>query len=126
MTHWATTYIGDDWISGEHDCWGFARRVWREQFGWDVPQVPSISLLADAKALSSHPERHNWTGVVTPKEGDAVLMGFGHRPHHIGIWCDADGGGVLHAVEGSGVIFQRPTALATAGWNILTLHRRAA
>lgn len=127
MSHWATQYIGRPWVAGEHDCWGFARSVWREQYGWDVPivDVDSLNLRASIHAFERHPERRHWLGVGLYIEGDAILMGQGQRPIHIGVWCDVDGGGVLHAVRGAGVVFQSRQALAAAGWNILAGYRRA-
>ena len=53
MTHWAIRYIGDEWVTREHDCWGFVRRVYREQFGIAVPAVDVDSLnLARVLTLS--------------------------------------------------------------------------
>ena len=125
--HWAAAYIGSPWIAGEHDCWGFVRRVYREQFGLDVAAVDidATSLSAALRAFDRHPEFCHWQAVATHRDGDAVLMGKGLRPAHVGLWCEADGGGVLHAIEGAGVVFQCPAALAASGWRILASYRRA-
>lgn len=126
MTHWAANYIGDPWVSGEHDCWGFVRRVYREQFGISVPviDVDALDLRANVRAFERDPERAHWIGVALYADGDAVLMSHNHQAHHVGLWCDVDGGGMLHAVEGSGVIFSSRQALALAGWNIVGGYRR--
>lgn len=126
MTHWALRYIGDPWISGEHDCWAFVRRVWREQFGLDVAavDVDACNRLACMRAFSGHDERSNWHNVDEPREGDAVLLAQGQHPSHVGVWVDVDGGGVLHCAEGMGVMFQTVSSLKTAGWHCKEFYRR--
>lgn len=126
MNHWATQYIGQPWIAGEHDCWAFARRVWREQFGIDVPtvDVDACNRLACVRAFSGHEELSNWHNVDTPQEGDAVLLSQSKHPSHVGVWVNADGGGVLHCVQGIGVVFQRSASLAMFGWSHTEFYRR--
>ena len=126
MTHWALRYIGDPWVAQEHDCWAFARRVWREQFAMDVPavDVDACNMLACVRAFSSHPEKANWYHVATPQEGDAVLLSQSKHPSHVGVWIDADGGGVLHCIEGGGVVFQTGSSLRVSGWHTLEFYRK--
>ena len=128
MSHWATQYIGAPWVAGTHDCWAFARRVWREQFGMDVPAVAfdAASALSCRKALESAEERGHWQSVSPPREGDAVLMGKNARPAHVGIWLDTCAGRVLHCVEGAGVVCNDLMSLRNAGWLVLGYYRRLA
>lgn len=99
--HWASQYIGLPWVAGSSDCWSFARRVWRERFSWDVAavDVDAAYRLQSLKAFDAHPEYANWQVVTHPQEGDACLMGKSERPSHIGIYLEADSGGVLHSLE---------------------------
>lgn len=61
-----------------------------------------------------------------PVEGDAVLMGTGDRPCHVGLWITPDAaGGVLHSVEGAGVIFTPGLRVRDLGYAILGFYRRA-
>lgn len=124
--HWAAEYIGDPWVAGEHDCWAFSRRVWREKFGMDVPavDVDACNRLACVRAFDGHEEKASWYHVDTPQEGDAVLLAQSRHPSHVGVWVDADGGGVLHCVEGIGVVFQTISSLKVAGWHGLEFYRR--
>jgi len=124
--HWAARYIGDAWINGDHDCWGFFRRVQAEQFGLDLPRidVDACSALICRRAFASNAERDRWLAVEVPAEGDAVLMGKNKRPAHVGVWIDVDGGAVLHCVEHAGVVVQNRPALRLSGWQILGLYRR--
>jgi len=128
MNHWASAYIGQPWQPQAHDCWAFCRRVWREQFGLEVPaiDVDASRLAVVARAFRDHAERRHWDEVTEPREGDAVLMAHCRHPSHVGIWIDADGGGVLHCQDGPGVIFTTRAALARMGWGRLQYYRRQA
>jgi cell wall-associated NlpC family hydrolase len=124
--HWATRYLGDEWVAGSHDCWGFVRRVYQEQYGIEVPvvAVDALNLRAKIQAFNAHPERGHWLPVDTPQEGDAVLMSLNQQPGHVGIWLAADGGGVLHCVQHQGVIFSGAASLRSHGWNTLGFYHR--
>lgn len=126
MTHWAATYIGEPWVAQENDCWAFCRRVWSERYGVTVPiiGVDTENMLAVAHAFRENDERTHWHEVDVPREGDAVLMAHWRHPSHVGIWIDADGGGVLHCEKGAGVIFNSRSALFAAGWKDLRYYRR--
>ena len=125
MTHWAARYIGAPWDATDSHCWGFARRVWHEQFGLDVPPVnvdassPREAMRALARGQSG------WVEVADRREGDGVLMAQGQRPCHVGIWITPDPErGVLHSVAGSGVIFTQPARLVALGYRIIGTYRR--
>lgn len=126
--HWPARYIGEPWVAGENDCWSFARRVWREVFGLEVPAVDleHYRPRAIVRALASHPERAHWCALERPCEGAGVLMSTATLPCHVGIWCAADGGGVLHCLEGPGVVYTRPAALTAHGWRVLGYYARRA
>lgn len=128
MSHWSADHIGRPWVPGISDCWSFAREVWAQRFGWTVPpiMVDPSDLRAAVRALSD-PGGAGWNRVEQPVEGDAVLMGRAARPCHVGIWIEPpEGGGILHSVERTGVIFTPPGRLAQMGLNQLGLWRRAA
>jgi cell wall-associated NlpC family hydrolase len=114
-----------EWQNGLNDCWHFFRRVQLERFGRDVPtvDVDGLSTLACAKAFERHEERGDWSIVTLPQEGDAVLMGRGKRPTHVGIYVDANGGSVLHCTANAGSCLQRIPALKRDGWVNLVFYR---
>jgi cell wall-associated NlpC family hydrolase len=123
--HWSADYIGTPWVAGLSDCWSFARRVWRQEFGWQVPawEGDPANLRAGMMALSG--DRPGWVPVAEATEGDAVLMGRSSRPCHVGVWITPpDGAGVLHALEQVGVVYTPPARLC--GLRILGLYRRQA
>lgn len=124
--HWAADYIGQPWVAGVSDCWHFARAVWAERFGIEVPVtgVDVTSALAGRRALRDG-ARAGWQAVQTPAEGDGVLMGIGTRPCHVGLWINPDAtGGVLHSVEGAGVIYSPGLRVQGIGYVILGYYRR--
>lgn len=129
MTGWVAAHIGTPWIAGQSDCWHFARRVWRDEFGWNVPPV-----LADAtdpravrRAFAAGHDGTGWwpvAGVCAPAEGDAVLMAMGRHPCHVGVWVPMPAGpAVLHSVEGAGVICTVLGLLPGMGYRLVGIYR---
>lgn len=130
--HWATPLIGRPWEYGAQgpdafDCWHFVRWVQREHFGIEMPTVEVPRSWEEAhRQIESHQERAKWQKVDgNPQEGDVVLMARNRIPVHIGVAINANGkSGVLHCVQNSGVVFQDPPGLRSAGWGSLTYFRR--
>jgi len=117
--------IGRPWIAGArgseaYDCWGLFLEVQRTQFNRELPEIPvdASNIKKVLNAFSHHPERQRWQKVKQPTEGDAILMRQSRYPVHIGVWLDIDGGGVLHAVQHAGVVYQTLAALEAHGWRI--------
>jgi cell wall-associated NlpC family hydrolase len=134
MDHWAAKYIGRPWIPGGRgpaafDCWGLLVWVYWEEFGKAVPSYighhaedPHENL-----ALFIHEEGSGrWRELDTGEaieEGDAVAISAGSRFHHVGIYLEADGGLILHALQGKGVIAQTRGGLRTMGLQNLKFYR---
>jgi cell wall-associated NlpC family hydrolase len=128
-THWALDHIGTPWVAGMSDCWSFARTIWADRFGWDVPAltVDPEDPRAARHAFAADPREAGWQPMDCPREGDAVLMARGARPCHVGIWISPDPSeGILHSVERAGVIFTAPARLSLLGYRITGWYRRAA
>ena len=114
-------YIGIPWEAGAqgpdcYDCMGFFRFVQGRHFGIEVPLViaPDYDDPYGLSALfTTHTERQRWELIQKPFHGCAVLV---RRPSHIGVWIDLDGGGVLHCVRGSGVVFTHDAAWPASGF----------
>lgn len=131
--HLVNEYIGRPWVAGgrgphEFDCWGLFLHVQRTCFGRELPEIPvdATNLRAVLKGFQSHPERERWTPVAHSHDrvdGDAVLMRQSRYPVHVGVWLGADGGGVLHCMQGAGVVFQRIEHLALHGWQVEGIYR---
>lgn len=130
MNHWSVRYIGLPWESGAQgpdafDCWAFVRHVQREHFS---RMLPVISVDAHDRAVVRtefvvNPERARWVPVTRPVEGDAVLVYKGNAADHVGVWIDVDGGKILHAAPGIGVVSTSTKALRRLGWNPIEFYR---
>ena len=117
-------YIGIPWEAGAQgpesfDCMAFFRHVQEKNFGIEVPTIiapdyDDANILVDL--MINHPERQKWLKIPTPEHGCAVIV---HKPMHIGVWLDIDGGGVLHCVRGVGVIFT-----SNGSWSVSGFGRR--
>jgi len=122
--HWASAYVGRPWIAGQAECWDFARDVWRERFGLEVPAVQKAfhdPRLA-RQLFDGHADRASWLLVPVPAEGDGVLMARGMRPCHVGVHVAPDA--VLHAVEGAGGLCTPLSRLGDLGYRVAGFYRR--
>ena len=123
--HWAADYIGKPWKVGcagpeTFDCWGLVVDVYRCLYGkrLSLIPVPENNLKALIQTFNSHPERQHWEATLDPSEGDVALLRQSRYPIHVGLWVDVDGGGILHCIQGAGVVFQGLNALECMGWKV--------
>lgn len=130
--HWAYQYIGTPWVNGAQgpdafDCWSFFRHVQREQFGIEVPEyaIDANDFKKTATEFANSTERAAWLPAIVPSLGCAVLMAHCKFPSHVGVWLDADGGGVLHCVRGEGVVFSTLAHLKNSGWGRVEYYQHA-
>lgn len=130
MTHWAIEYIGKPWVVASdgpdaYDCWGLVVEIHRRFYGRTLEIIPveENNLKALIRTIDAHPERQRWETVNKPKEGDIALMRQSRHPIHVGIWLDVDGGGILHCIQGAGVVFQNLLSLSSTGWKIENYYR---
>lgn len=127
--HWSIPYIGTPWAATAEGpdafhCWSFFRHVQAHHFNIDVPPIPNPDeLLPIARQFNRHPELAHWRKTDKPGDGDAVLLTTARVPVHIGVWLDADGGGILHCCEEHGVAFQTRQALNLNNWRIHNFYR---
>ena len=134
-THWAADYIGKPWKAGcggpdAFDCWGLVVDIYRHRYGKALSAipVPEINLKSLIRTIDKHPERHHWEArllevCLKPCEGDVALMRQSRYPIHVGLWVDVDGGGILHCIQGAGVVFQSLPALELIGWKVESFYR---
>lgn len=124
--HWAQKYIGKPWVSGARgpdafDCWGLLWHVKREHFRQELPQYPGVNardFLTVCRMIDAGAHATEWKRLEQPAEGCAVGMsqrGNG-RFHHVGIWTDADGGLVVHAMDKANVVAQPVEKLKLQGF----------
>jgi len=98
-----------------YDCRGLLLHCQRTYFGKALPDLPMGHEMRDlfAEQLASGA----WEQVEQPRHGDAVLLRGGDHPH-VGVWLVCDGAaGVLHALEGVGVIWSPQPTLRMLGFS---------
>ena len=130
MSHWATPYIGTPWKFGAtgpdaFDCWNFACHVQQEHFNIEmIEKAFNGDLRKSAQLLKTSEEKQRWVPVVKPEDGDLVLMARRINPIHIGVWISTkQSNGILHCVQGSGVIFQSVQNVKLHGFGSLVYYR---
>ena len=109
-----TKYIGLGFDPVNFNCWHLVQRVQREQFGRDLPDftISAHDQRAVMHMFGAAEERQHWRRITHPVHGCCVLMKRVKLASHIGIWLDMQQvKGILHNLEGSGVVFQQPVNL---------------
>ena len=132
MIKWVASYIGTPWllggetIEGGMDCWTLFRHVQREHYGIDVPvfNIEHYSVLSVMNSLRLIKSQEAWQQVACANDGDGVLLGHGHTPHHVGVYIEQEGTkGLLHTQQGIGCIFTTFVNLIHTKWNVLSYYR---
>lgn len=103
------SYLGIPWQEGArgpeaYDCWGLLMHILNKFYCREIPEIPLEHPELCMAIAKENFESGKWTQVTEPLDGDAVLLRGGLRPH-VGIWLENDQGGVLHSMNGMGVLF---------------------
>jgi hypothetical protein len=129
--HWINEYIGKEWGLGcvgpdRFDCLGLVREIQDKKYGIKIPEisVDSERLISVIRAMKGHDAWLEWIRIDSPEDGCLVKLYRQAEPDHIGVWVDADGGGILHSSRKNGVQFDRPFALMAMGWERIEYYRR--
>lgn len=131
--HWSAQYIGRSWVSGARgpetfDCWGLLWWVYQKHLDIALPIYPAIDAtnqMLVAKLIDLGAQGSEWTRIDTPEEGCAVALSAHRVFHHVGVFVDCDGGLVVHARSGAGVIAQSISQLKQAGYRRIEFYRHA-
>lgn len=127
MPHWSERFLGVGYARGadgpqEYDCWSFFRLVQREQFGRDVPFMPTPSSIGSiAKVMEPWAAEFGWRPIDAPADGDAVFLACLRQPTHVGTWV-ADAKAVLHCQEG-GPALHSLFHLKAFAWRVCAFYR---
>lgn len=120
-------YLGLPWVAGARgpvafDCWGLLRHIQNTHYGRRLPDVTLGQGGTAGEAYADRMQSGAWELTPQPFDGAGVLLRAGSDPH-VGVWLDVDGGGVLHALEGVGVVFQAPQSLRMSGFGRMKFYR---
>ncbi len=99
--------------------------IQKKHFSREVPivQVDANDIEVVKCAFGDQRLYRGWHEVDLPREGDGVLFYGGLDENHIGVWLDANMGGVLHCMRKSGVTFTRREAVRRMGWGRAAFFR---
>lgn len=106
------------------DCWGLCRFVQAHLFGRELAAVEAWpdDEMQLAGFVASHIERKKWHRIETPQHGAIVEMAHHLMPWHVGVFLNVDGGGVLHARQRMGVVFEPVLRLQRGGFREVNFH----
>ncbi len=107
---WLNDYIGIPYELGGRswdglDCYGLVKLVYREEFGIALPDwlTDKMDLSEKASTIENIVCSGAFRPTETPDDGDFAVC-YRHRAaHHLGLYF---GGGILHAQNGAGVIYE--------------------
>lgn len=121
------SYIGLPWVAGGRgpaafDCYGLMRHIQSQHFGLALPDVTLGADGTAAQTFAAEMTSGHWQRLAGPVDGAGVLLRGGTMPH-VGTWLANDGGGVLHALEGSGVWFHSREVLRSLGFGRMQFYR---
>lgn len=125
-----TLYLGKPWVSGAEgpgafDCWGLARAFYRTNYGIELSDHLQRNAECVAECLRlgrAEIASPDWFEVTHPRTGDLVALSKNRAMHHVGIYF-FQGRSVLHAMPGSGVVFQRIPSLKINGFQTFQFFR---
>jgi len=117
-------YVGIPYENGalgpnSFNCWGLLVHVERKYFNVSMPVVDIECPEECAELFRMKLRGGDWCNVIDPVDGDAVLLRGGTAPH-VGIYVH---GGVLHALEGVGVIWTNGSRLRAIGFSNAKYYR---
>lgn len=130
VAHWAERYIGKPWLPGGRgpdvfDCWGLLRWISTAEFkrpllpDYPIPPAAKREVSAMLECAIAGPD---WRKLAGPMHGCAVGLSHNLKLHHCGFFVATDGGLVLHAKEGHGVVAESISALRLRGWNRIEFY----
>lgn len=117
MPYKAGSYGPDDF-----NCWGLLHHIQKTYFNIEMPFAPIGNEDACRSMFKGCVEAGVWAVTESPTHGDGALMRPGSNPH-VGVYLDIDGGGILHALEGFGVVFTAITDLSFYGFGRVKYYR---
>ena len=123
------SYVGIPYIDGSFgpkevgfNCWGLLHYVQENHYGVRMPKAPIGDADACVAMHTDHLVRHVWEVIQFPVDGCGALLRGGRNPH-VGVYLSADGGGILHALEGAGVVFTPLSELPALGFGRTKFYR---
>ena len=126
-------YLGAPFKTGSYgpdtfDCYGLVWEVNRRHADRELPRFDDIDYqLARLNAhINNQALSADWQRVDTPTDFDIVLLQRNQADaYHVGVYLDAGGGKILHALDGHGVVCNDRNALVRMGFKKVEFYRYA-
>lgn len=123
----AAKYIGKPHKPGgegpdAYDCWHLLRHLQATYFNVEMPIAPIGDEDACLALFKDKVSTGDWSVLALPEHGCGALLRGGRWPH-VGIYLDIDGGGILHALEGPGIVWTKLSSLRVMGFGRTTYYR---
>jgi len=106
--HWVNKYIGKH----SYNCGSLVYNVLKNEFNKEIPEVNANNILEISKLTKK---------IKKPEHGAIAIMKNDNS--HIGLYLKYDGGGILHCLEKTGVIFQTHAHLRSNGWKTINYYK---
>ena len=125
--HWATDLIGRPWSIDWH-CWNLVQDVYRERFQIDLPNYPRVNplkhreLMLQVGALGTD-QLPEWIELKEPEELCVVAIGRSNVTTHVGLWTEANGGGVVHVQAQSNCTCDSIQRLRRSCWQTIRFFK---
>ena len=107
---WLNAYIGIPYEAGgrgpdSYDCYGLCMAIYADVFEIDLPDWQGdVNCIADrTEAIDDVVNTGNWMDLEEPFDGCFVICARQKASYHLGLYF---AGGVVHAWEGCGVIYE--------------------
>ena len=84
----------------------------QDEFNKKMPEINAKNIIQISKLTKQ---------IDSPEHGAIAIMKRDNS--HVGLWLNFDGGGILHSLESTGVIFQNRASLNAAGWKKINYYR---
>lgn len=107
---WLNKYVGLPYREGGRDergvdCYGLLKLVYAKEYGEELPDwsTDAITLSDRHKLIDTEVTSGNWHAVEMPSDG-VIAVCTRKTSYHLGLYYQ---GHILHAVKGTGVVFQK-------------------
>ncbi len=110
--HEIAKYIGLKWGLGAsgpdaYDCHHLVIELQKKIYNKELPSVAvnAASLRDIVKKISKDKVWDRFEKIDSPEDGCIVKLFTAVNPDHIGLYIDIDGGGIIHSLRHTGVVF---------------------
>ncbi len=118
---WANAHVGLPYGEGAEgpdawSCWPLVQAGLRDLASIELPHAPIGEMVSQVMRRAI---RRDWRPSPTLQHMAICLTSSSRAPRHVGLAMDLDGGVIVHALEGAGVIVSTPLQMRCMGFQRL-------